>query len=224
MAIKRRETEIAKSVVDWLIVQHCDVYQEVCLWTHGPVADIVAVFKHLVWVVECKTTLNLALIEQAQPWKRYAHFVSVAVPKVSTDAGREMARKVLQWLGIGLLVINVDMRSVYQQMSPALNRGAITARLKARLCEEQKTFAEAGNNNGQYWTPYQETCRRVIEKVTSSPGITFRELVEDLRHHYCSDARARSALRGWIDRGAIAGVRMEREGRLLRLYPVEGAR
>jgi hypothetical protein len=74
---RRPETDIARPVVAWLQAQGWTVYQEV--QHQGCVADIVAVRGPLLWVIECKAQLGLAVLGQALGWQGHAHAISVAV-------------------------------------------------------------------------------------------------------------------------------------------------
>jgi Holliday junction resolvase len=49
-----KEIDIGKALVEWLNVQHWDVYQEVKIYSH--IADVVAVRNGIVWIIECKTS------------------------------------------------------------------------------------------------------------------------------------------------------------------------
>jgi hypothetical protein len=44
-----------------------------------------------------------------------------------------------------------------------------------------------------------------------------------IKHHYSTDATAIGALKKWIEVGKVPGVRLERDGRALRLYPTKQA-
>ena len=89
------ETILAELVVNWLESQKWDVYQEVQIETYGKIADIVAVLGNLVWIIECKKSLSLSVMEQAYRWRRYANFTSVAVQRRKGTEGRVFATKVL---------------------------------------------------------------------------------------------------------------------------------
>jgi hypothetical protein len=69
-----RESEIGASVMAWLENMGWDCYPEAQFESYGNRADIAAVRDGLLWVVECKTTACLALIEQAVEWIGYTHY------------------------------------------------------------------------------------------------------------------------------------------------------
>jgi hypothetical protein len=85
---------------------------------------------------------------------------------------------------------------------------------------EQQTWAPAGNSDGARFTPFKGTCADLLRAVHEKPGLTLKELIDGgLKHHYYRDSTARSCIAHWVQQGAIPGVRAERDGRLLRLYP-----
>lgn len=214
------ETFLAGSVVDWLVEQKWDVYQEVQIKTYGSVADIVALQGNILQVIECKKTLSMDVIAQAYNWRRHANFISVAVPRHRRKRtnGRLFAEQVLSTFGIGLIV--VDYREcVVEIVQPSLNRKAKTDLVKEALSTEQKTFAKAGNSEGKRWTPFQQTSLNILREVKKRPGITMKELMERINHHYSTPSAARTCIAKWAKYNVIKGVRLEKEGRVLKLYP-----
>ena len=100
-----KEADLAKVVVSWLNEQHWDVYQEVQIHGFGGVADIVAVQGPLVWVIECKTSLSLTVMEQASVWR--VHFRSVAVPTGVRHHSRTAAYRVARlFFKVGVLCVS----------------------------------------------------------------------------------------------------------------------
>lgn len=98
--------------------------------------------------------------------------------------------------------------------------------LAAELQPEHKTHAKAGAiGAGGRWTPFRNTCEQLARIVRSQPGVTLKAAVDELKHHYASDAGARSSLAHWIERGKVPGVRLSRShgthGSLV-LHPTEG--
>lgn len=101
------EQALAQHVIDWLEAQHWDVYQEVPLHGGGSkTADIVAVRNGLVWVIECKTTLSLAVMAQASSWN--VHLRSIAVPwaKRGYDERNTAERICRNFLQVGVLYVH----------------------------------------------------------------------------------------------------------------------
>jgi len=188
------EQQLAAKVVEWLCIQHWDVYQEVQIEYAGKVADIVAVRGPVVWVVECKRSLSLSVIAQANRW--YTIRRSVAVPHINGNSkGRDFAFMVCARFNIGILVVNKF--GVSEQLSaPLLRKNKWDAdRMRAALTPEHKTWANAGSANHDHYTPYKYTIRQVQQLLTKTPGLTLKEIIREVKHHYSADPSAISSLR-----------------------------
>lgn len=225
------EVELARPVVAWLESQGWTVYQEVQPSIGlAPVADIVAVQGNLLWIVECKRSFGLAVLEQCEHWLPYANFVSAAYPHSSTKRSRGLPERVADWLGVGQLSVqcndltpyNLGLQFTYRDRSPRLNRKPVLKQYVTNaLTEQHRTFAEAGNADGLRWTPYRATCDQVLNYVKEHPGASAKDVVNHIRHHYSSDATARSCLVQWGRAGKVYGVRVEQEGRNIRFYEAQ---
>lgn len=221
MTVIFTEVELCERVVAWLKVQHWEVYQEVSFGYGESRADIVAVMGPTVWIIEAKCRLSLALIDQALAWRGYAHLISIA-----TLRPKRPPRNAVHWIckttGIGWISVHKERNETNAEYSPQLMRDArLVDRLRSRLHEQQKHCAPAGSRAGGYWTPFSETCREVLSRVRKQPGLTMKELMDGLKHHYSSDASARRCLAHLAGAGVVKGVRVERDGRLIRFYPEE---
>jgi len=209
-----KESDMAAPVIALMEAEGWDVYQEVQAWEHGPVCDLVGRMGDLIWCVEMKLSLSLALLEQAYAWKRRASYVSIAVPLKKSFQKRRFVHQLCNDYGIGIILARPHVASIEE---PALlNRTPWTGSFKSRLCEDHKTFAVAGNAEGARYSPFQKTKHALIEIVINSPGITMKAAVETISHHYVNDQSARSSLAHWINAGKIKGIRAE--GKPLRLY------
>lgn len=200
------EAEMARIVVGWLKEQRWEVYQEVAHM--GRRADIVATRGPLVWAIETKLSLSLSLFDQVMGWRPFAHHVSMATPYGPS----QQLRRILQEKGIGVLIVTSHVNEMLQ---PRLNRKAWN---KWRLREEQKSYAEAGNANGRYYTSYRGTCDALFALVKRSPGISLKDAMKGIAHHYSSMTSACSAMSHWLRFDKVPGIRCEKEGRFLRLY------
>jgi hypothetical protein len=225
------ETDIAAAVVRWLEQDAWDVYQEVQVIDNGGVCDLVAVRGPLTWCIEVKKSLGFAVFDQAMDWRPYSNLTSVAVLGADNRGKRGMIslRALCQATGIGVIEVNkwLDL-NVSEPFDAQLrrvprDRHSHWAKMRATLTPEHKAWgARAGNARGDRFTPYRWTCSRLLALVRANPGITLQDACKDQPFHYSTTASARSALRGWIDRGKVPGVEMRREGRRLHLYPVGG--
>lgn len=211
---KRTEAEIAAAIVTWLRSQKWEVYQEVQPPRGvGGRCDIVATQGPIVWAIETKTSLSLALIGQALEWRPFANYVSVGVPYMRRSRTSD---RILKDYGIGLLIIG--KYEVNEITTPVLHR-KISPLLKNALCEEQKTYAEAGNSRSHFYSPFKKTRDALIQLVERKPGIRLKVAIGEISHHYASSTTAVSSLRIWINNGLIKGLRLERG----QLYPKEDA-
>lgn len=219
--MKLAETDIGRAVVIWLQTQHYDVYQEVRPSSWGHRADIVATIGQRVWIVECKTSLSLAVLGQAYGWRDYANWISVAVPWSRRRGRGHFSMEVARRFGIGVIEVNYvgRLRECYETVSPRLCRKPLRY-LRDALCDAHKTYADAGSQAG-YFTSFKQTARALREIVEKCPGQTLSECIGQERFHYASASSARSALGKWLRDGLIDGVEVRRDGRHLRLFPME---
>jgi Holliday junction resolvase-like predicted endonuclease len=241
------ETDVAAPAVEWLRAAGWDVYQEVRKDRGERSCDIVATRGPLIWAVEVKVRLSAEVVEQARFWRTYAHYVSVAVPYVQYQRMNQVIALALREWGIGVLGVHNPSvlyrpvatdedraKLVTHGIKPPLNRGALAKLFRLSLVDEQKTYLPAGSPCGSGWSPYKSTCSKLREIVQKNPGCTLREAITGraptlfdpvgivgIKHHYGSDNTAISSLAKWIEGGKVPGIRMEREGRALKLYPQE---
>jgi len=222
-----KETDVAKAVIAWLKDSKWEVYQEVesdpgypC-----PRADIVARMDPVLWVIEVKNSFSLKVLEQAVKWGRYANCISVAVPKKKgqwrsyTAGRRDFESSLCTLLGVGLIEINVRKGfEVKEIIPPKLRRKVAYKQLRSLLKEEQKTWAEAGNADNNYYTPFKATVRDVVGYVSKNRGCTMREVLENVHHHYRSDSTARACLSKFILGGIIGEIEMVRGDKEKRMY------
>lgn len=217
------EEAMAAVVVAYLEDLQWTVYQEVTCEPGGR-ADIVATQGPLLWVVECKRSLSLDLIAQADEWRGVAHRVSIACAAPQRPKGRRRSRghrrggrfvrALLSERGIGWL--SVDDQEVSEAIKPRLTRRVAPA-LRRALRPEHRTFAAAGNARSEFWSPFRDTCRRLRAIVQERPGITLKEAVAAIEHHYRTPSSAVGSLRHWIGEGKVPGVRLVQEGRRITL-------
>lgn len=212
-----KEAILAATVVEYLRDLKWDVHQEV--QAVAGIADIVAIQGPLVWIVECKTSLSLAVMNQGERWIRYgcANMVSVAVPS-STSRDRGFAGQLCRMLGLGVLTVEVGYVNAWER--PRFWRPKqrmFMDQLKATLSEDTRTYAKAGSEAGAHFTAFKGTCRAIRDVLKDRPGLTTRELVDAVDHHYSSDASARSCLPRWLNQRVIEGVRGDAE-RPMRWY------
>ena len=210
MKPKITEAQLAEAVVSYLEDWQWEVYQEVS--PHGGArCDIVATRGKIQWAIECKLSLGFPVLEQAFNWKRYCHYVSVAVPRNSSSSFGDM---ICDRFNIGILsvdpqyVINPSRHwpTVHERKAPKLFRQA----LGLPLVEEQKHWAKAGSQSGcGYYTPFKKTVLNMINAVSKEAGIEYVDLIKKSEHHYSNDSTAKNCLRKFIGTSVIPELKLE---------------
>lgn len=205
------EAQLAAVVIHWLEALGADVYQEVEIHTQGHRADIVARIRSEIWIVETKASMSLAVIEQAMDRRRHAHRVYIAAPLARARAGRLLCSE----LGIGLLEVSADSYDgpMVRQVCASRRWNQRPVALAARLQPEHKTHARAGAPTGGHWSPFRKTIELLAARVAKSPGLSVKDAVNSIEHHYRNNTGARTSLATWIREGKVPGVRIE-DGKL----------
>jgi hypothetical protein len=197
---KITEAEIAAKVVEWLKGQQWDVYQEVQVAQGGRIADIVAVFnKRIVWVIECKTSFGLKVLEQAFHWR--VHYRSIAIPRPKNIYTRPWTaeRVAKEFYEVGIIEVDTRDMNIQVLVEAPLKRDChnYSKYVLDRLRPEQKTYAAAGTKGSTHWTPYKGTIDKVRNFIEENPGCTLKEIMADIidEHHYKSTQSARGSIR-----------------------------
>ena len=214
--MKLTETDLGKRVVEWLEVERSDwkIYQE--LPAFGKVADIVCIKNDLVWVIELKTSLSLAVIRQASGWD--VDYRSIAVPDTVSNLRNENREWWYGYLGrtMDISTIIIEKYRVYTRHCgdhgrdwprhevrydiDQITQGGIYLSIKRRLIELAKSgltegFAEAGSKSGNHWTPYKQSMLEIREYMTSNPGCTINDIFDALgKLHYASKGSMKGSL------------------------------
>ena len=195
-----KETDLAAAVIDWLTVQHWDVYQEVKFSFASGIADIAAVRNGKLWIIECKTSLSFTVLAQAAAWK--SHYRSIAIPETLRSDGRSFAYDYAKHtLKIGVLEYGKRHwhGSPIDEYFPApimREYHHIAKQLMGQLSEGHKTHAQAGSAHGDRYTPYRQTMDAVKEYVTNNPGCTIKDIMNNLpKHHYSNGDSAKGSIR-----------------------------
>lgn len=209
------ETEVAEIIIPYLKQMGWEVYQEVQIDSN--IADIIATQGKIVWVLECKKSLSLNVMAQAYKWRRYAHYVSIVVPTKKRWNTELLLKNILDYLGIGCYMVSKP-DNISEFAPVKLNRKVMSYYITNSLTEQHKTWAKAGNANGNRYTPFQHTKDNLIREVRKNPGITLKQLIKSIDHHYASEASAKGSLLSWIHQGVINEVELRREGRQYKIY------
>ena len=205
---KIKEVDLAKQLIKSFDGTNYEVYQEVT--TPNGSADIVLKYTFL-WAVEVKLGMNLTVLAQAHYNQRYFNYSSVCLPGKSANSKTfDFGRKICKEWGIGIFTI--DMRrhdsAAREYLKPRLNRKALTNRII--LHERMKTYAEAGNSNGDRWTPFNQTVDDLKRYIHANPGCRLNDALSEIKHHYSSLSTAQNSIRQWIKTGVIEGISLNR--------------
>ncbi len=202
------EKELCKALIQYLKDFPYEIYQEVS-HMYGR-ADIVAKSGQILLGIEAKTTLSMAVLEQAIRSRELFHYAYIYVPR-SRNTGRGLAERICKQYGIGIFTCYQQGTTfiVKEELKARLNRKALTKYVP--LHEQQKDFSEAGNNTGRYWSPFKDTCRQLINLVTSQPGLCmpYGDALKKIDHHYSSLGSAKSSLKLWIGIGELQRLSLE---------------
>lgn len=214
------ETALAAHVVGWLLADGWVVYQEV--HDGNATCDVVATRGPILWAIETKLQFGTAVLGQAHRWTGRANLVSVATPRSRPSW---VLLDVCKRYGIGWLEVAAPKwpgdPSVVSAIDPLLARlpKHEPHGLRRFLHPAQLDGPPAGSYGGGYHTPFKTTCGLVAQKVREKPGISLKECLTGLAHHYTTTASARAGIGYWAERGKVPGVVIKREGRHIRLYP-----
>jgi hypothetical protein len=217
-----KETELAAAIVEWLKSQHWDVYQEVQFNRGSAFADIAACNGNLLWIIECKTTATIKVIEQARKW--HTAFRSIAVPYSRRPYHPNNFFEIIcRKFDIGV----IRVRRTYNELevevtvpAPLMRDGAryASAHLIPRLMPEHKTAAMAGTNAGGRWTPYRSTIWDVEKFIKGHPGATMKEIATGVKSHYSNDQSAMCNLRKALEVFEKDTFRVDRSKRPFRYF------
>jgi hypothetical protein len=200
-----KEVELAKYIIESLIEAGYDIYQEVAVG--DGVVDIVVKGHNFYWAIETKTSFSFDVLSQARRNIRYFNFSSIGVPGSSYwSKGRNFARDVAETYGIGIFEVNKH-NIVHEVLRAKFNRKAYIS--KINLLEEHKFYAEAGNAEGKYFTPFQDTKRNLIKYIQFHNGCSLKHAMNAIRHHYASLSSATNSMRQWIKDGIIKELYIE---------------
>ena len=212
-----KEIQLAQEVIYFLKDMKWEIYQEVKV--PGGVIDIVGIRNNISWIIETKCFLSLQLLEQVYKKKQMSNYISIATPRLRNVKGRFAAEMFLRNNGIGYLQTEF-MIGTTEIITPKLFRikRNLMWNVTKYLVEQQKDYANAGNPDCRYWTPFKGTCKNITEYVCKNPGCTIKELIDNINHHYHSSITAKSSINAWINQGVIKNILREKHGKSYKLY------
>lgn len=233
------ESELGPPIESWLVERGWDIFHEVRLHPKGgTVCDMVGIKGEQTLALELKRTLTFDVIAQALHWRSRAHLIVIVVPEVGVDKygkkkrwrdseGRNLAADVIRWKGLGLFEVNRRTEPYLPDVRFEVKRTVnplpypVMSDLRAQLRPEHKEKAKAGSATGGYWTAFKDTCKKLHEAVVKEPGIALSALIEKVPHHYKNNKSARTNLADLLEQKAVPGLRLERDGKRLIVWPAE---
>lgn len=194
-----KETEIAQDVVNYL--SDYDLYFEVYD------VDIIAKLGNILTAIEVKINLNFKVIEQAYRNKTMHHYSYIAVPYARD---RQFAYGICRDYGIGVLEVKYcpirgKFQYVHETVRPKLNRKAFTKHIKLTQ-EDKKSVPGASGSDGTTRTSFKITLEEMERYIKRHQGCTFKELFDNIDHHYSGFTSARGSTYQWIKRGVIKNI------------------
>lgn len=217
--MKVPETQIGKIAVAWLKDRGYEVFEEVTPLSSLNRIDIVARLGKIIVAVECKSSLNTIVAEQASRWRGHANYVFVCAPRPKNynQPGLSVVKYYCRQHGIGVMLCDVQHGYLEIDLDAKLWRDR-TKYLERSLDGHTPNTGNAGCkiNEDSDW---KLTCKRLFEYVAKHPGCTIKEAMTLIAHHYRTDNTARSSMTHWLGLGKVKGVVAEKHGGKYLLYP-----
>lgn len=207
--MKVSEKEIAKIVIDHFESLGFETYKEVTERGGRPRADIIAVKDDKYIVIECKTSMNLKLMEQAYYWTDKSHetYICIPITKRSTRS-KFFAYNMCRDYGIGVLEVYPKTNSLVERVKSSTTKNPDLP----KLYEQQKSSV-AGVSSGDFVTPFKITCGKLVDYVKENGPVMLKTAVENIEHHYASNNSAKNSLHKMINIGVISELEIYRESR-----------
>lgn len=236
MARALAEPVLALRAKAWLETRGLEVYSEV-VFGEGRI-DLVGIDATRLVTVEVKVSFGIAVLGQADRWREYATETWVAVPRHVAHP-TSFSADICRAMNIGLFGVDAaepwerrpwnageDVEPVWKhrvvvEPVPAVPR--LGHQLRAALFPEQKESVPG--TSGGHATKFKRTVARLAELVAAEPGVTLKDAVSRIDHHYSTKAAAVSSLGGLLSRtgsrrpGALAQIRIDGAGGKATLWP-----
>lgn len=202
-----KEAELAQYFVEY--------FSDFDLYFEAPPhhVDIVAISGPKYIAIEVKTTLNFKVIEQAVRNRGWFHLSYIAVPR-GRDRGFQYM--VCKHFGVGVLVFHPYNRGswrVWEEVRPVWNKVGDIAKKYCQYEEYmKKNIPGSSGSDGAVVTPFKMTVQDLTRYVTKHPGVSLKEALLNIDHHYTTFTGARSAIYAWMRRGVIDTIELKNGG------------
>ncbi len=211
------EAELAKFLIDALILEGWDCYPEVALGKllgqnlkdnagsrlifGEPIADVVAIKDGLVMIVECKKSFSLEVIEQALEWSKISPLYAIAIPFAAFNNRSVVKTHLREYYGLG--IFGISATHAQWRFKPKLKKENL------KYCDEIKSILKptmmlstAGAAHTWRSTPYQDTMFEIRCYLAMHGPTRLKDLYDFLEgkengkcvHHYSSRASMVSSI------------------------------
>lgn len=203
------EKELAQVVVNYLKQEKWTVYPELCN------IDIVATFfddnsinKTKIIGIECKKNFNLKVLSQAYDRRNLVDEMYIAVPE-KYDMEHFFGTKVAEKFNIGVFSVSKNHYSSNARlMFKPISNDRKVQNIDKLLDPKAETYAEAGSAGGRQWTGFRKTVGIITDYVKEHPGISLKEILKNIKHHYKTNNSAYCNLKKLIDDNVIKELKI----------------
>jgi hypothetical protein len=214
------EPELAQKIIKYFENLNYETYNEVSMHGSGgnARADMYFVKRHNgeiidTVVVETKTSFSTKVVQQADRWRtaKLSHrvYVCVPAPKRKDLKSRRFLFKICKLLGVGVFQYYPNDKFLF-----GIKESVVSEPIKPKkyppLYEEQKESI-AGNSKSEYVTKFKLTVMKLNEFMEDKEHYVWKELIEEIDHHYSNDRSAMSALKKLMGgNGPIQGFYLDK--------------
>jgi hypothetical protein len=197
-----KENELAQSFIEWYGSD--DMYFEVPC---NGIVDLVIKQDPVLIAIEFKMSLNFQVLNQAYKNSPYFNYSYIAVPK-PRDSG--FAEMICKKLGIGIFFYNKFYQNASGRYKHLLWNERVPAKLtrkgrcgKDKLKDYMKKSVPGSQNDRV--TAFQNTVQEITARLRNSPqkSLHWKDVLNDVEHHYGTISTAKSSLRQWCNAGII---------------------
>jgi len=181
-----KEYQLCEIVKNWLIQNGWEVYCEVAGSNSYRFTDMVATHDNKVIAIETKLSLTKNVIHQAYNNHLHCNSTLVAIATKPKQIGIEECKK----FGIGIITINPKPQLILKP------RHQWKIYLPFMIMESNKNIIGGKPNEKGNGVTY-DVLDRIKEYVKSHPDATWREIYQNIDHHYSSQSSLSGAMLHW---------------------------
>lgn len=193
------------------------IFTEVVGLEGGRPDIVIRTDKKITTIVEMKTSLSMALLEQVFNWRYKANYIYIAIPEPKNNRINSFVAKILKDYGIGLFFIKMPTDSDLKYLKKHEYRYCVIEKIKSKFFRNKKNAInwneklkdiylcenniEGGSTAKGYNTPYNvliDSVRCYIKYRKRNRFTPFKELIEEIpnikQHYYNPKAGLYNAL------------------------------